>query len=158
MTLQDIRSGDLPVFTRSTTTLRDQIGCDKRLIIKNMTAKWKEDKKWLIKMVLINDLRFYMNFCSKYRWYDSFFFIKLQHFPIHFCILEPKFCRTFGLVKFNFLPDQHRFCQSGPTLLQHLEKTVSCHTVHKFSDPYYWELDIHAYMLSIGVFRRALHI
>ena len=27
-TLQDIRSGDLPVFTRPTTTLPDQIDCD----------------------------------------------------------------------------------------------------------------------------------
>ena len=57
-----------------------------------------------------------MNFCTKYVWYDSFFFINLQHFPFQFCILEPKFCRTFSLVIFNFLPYRHRFCQSGPTV------------------------------------------
>ena len=34
---------------------------------------------------------------------------KLQHFPFHGCILEAKFCRTIGLVKFNFLPEWHRF-------------------------------------------------
>ena len=32
----------------------------------------------------------------------SVFFIKLQHFPIQFCILEPNFCRTFGLVIFYY--------------------------------------------------------
>ena len=37
-TLQDIRSGDLPDFTRPTTTLPDRIYCDKGLIIKNMAA------------------------------------------------------------------------------------------------------------------------
>ena len=76
----------------------------------------------MIKTVLIDDLRFYMNFCTKYGWYDSFFFIKL-HFLFQFCILVPKFCQKFGLVIFNFLPYRHRFYQSSPTVLQGLGKT-----------------------------------
>ena len=49
-----------------------------------------------------------MNLCSEYRWYDRFF---LSHYNIfHYsCFLEPKFCQTFGLVIFNFLPDRQRF-------------------------------------------------
>ena len=38
-----------------------------------------------------------------------FLFKKLQHFPFHSCILEAKFCRTIGLVIFNFLQGRHRF-------------------------------------------------
>ena len=72
------------------------------VIIKNMAATWKKDKIWVIKTILINDLRFYMSFCTKYGCYDRFFHLMI----------------------FSFLPDQFRFYQSGPTVLQSLGKTA----------------------------------
>ena len=72
----------------------------------------KRDKKWVIKTVSINDLRFYMRFCTKYGCYDRVFH-QTPTFSVSICILEPKFCQTFGLVVFN-LSDRHRLYQSGP--------------------------------------------
>ena len=37
-TLQDIRSSDLPGFTRPTTALPDRIYCDTQLIVKTLAA------------------------------------------------------------------------------------------------------------------------
>ena len=69
-------------------------------------------KKWVIKTDLINDLRFCMSFCTKYGCYDRFFH-QTTTFSISVCILEPKFCWSFGLVIFNFLLTAQIL--SGPT-------------------------------------------
>ena len=52
-------------------------------------------------------------------------FVQTAPFSVSHCILDAKFCRTFGLVIFNFLPDRHRFYRSGLMVLRCFEKTVS---------------------------------
>ena len=59
-------------------------------IIRNMAAVWKKDKKWVIKTVLINDLRFCMS-CSQSMDVMIGVFIKLQHFPFQFVFLSQEF-------------------------------------------------------------------
>ena len=92
------------------------------MIIKTMTAAWKKDKKWVIKTVLISKLRFYKSLFTKYGWYERLFSSKYNifHFNLYsWANILPDI--WYGGI---FLPDQHRFYQSGPTILQGLGKTV----------------------------------
>ena len=125
--LQDSRSGDLPEFTRPTSTLPDRIYCDTCLFIKNMVAAWKKDKKWVIKTVLTNDLRFYM-FLHKV-WMS---FYQTTTFSNSICILDPKCCQTFGLVTFNFLRTGTDFTSQVQRSYMVWERLFVNHHIRKF--------------------------
>ena len=74
-----------------------------------MAAAGEKDKKQWVKLLWLMICSSLWIFAQSMNARMRFLFKKLQHFPFHSCILEPKFCQTVGLVILNFLPDRHRF-------------------------------------------------
>ena len=63
---------------------------------------------------------------------------------------------------FNFLEDRHRYCQSGSTVLQHLEKTELKILIALHGDNWYTGIIIHAVNYDItkvaSILQGLLHV